>query len=75
MIEQILMDLCEADKNWNVIQEFPTKNDVSKFFNIKDAHRSLNKAINNKTKYRGYYWKLKEEFAVNENSSFLFYKN
>lgn len=47
-----------------IIHEFPTIKDINLYFNIKDCHHSLNKAIKNKTKYRGYYWKYKEEFAI-----------
>lgn len=47
-----------------IVQEFPTIKDINLYFNIKDCHHSLNKAIKNKTKYRNYYWKYKEEFAI-----------
>lgn len=60
-----------CDENFNIVQEFLNKNDVSKYFGIKDAHHSLNLAIKNKTKYRGYYWMIKEEFPLVDNSSFL----
>ena len=53
-----------CDDDWNVIQEFPTKHDVSQYLGLSDAHHSLNLAIKNKTKYRGYYWMIKEEFAL-----------
>ena len=58
--KQVLM----YDENNNVVKEFSTIKDVSRYFNITDCHNSLNKAIKNKTKYRGYYWKYKEEFAI-----------
>lgn len=53
-----------CDDDWNIIKEFPKKHDVSQFLGISDAHHSLNLAIENKTKYHGYYWKIKEEFAL-----------
>ena len=53
-----------CDDDWNIVQEFSTKNSVAKYFGIADAHHSLNLAIENKTKYRGYYWMIKEEFAL-----------
>lgn len=53
-----------CDDAWNVIREFPTKHEVSQFLDISDAHHSLNLAIENKTKYHGSYWKIKEEFAL-----------
>ena len=56
--------ICMIDGNNSMIQEFPTIKDINLYFKIKDCHHSLNKAIKNKTKYRGYYWKYKEEFAI-----------
>lgn len=53
-----------CDDNWGVIQEFPTKSAVTRYLGLSDAHHSLNLAIENKTKYHGYYWKVKEEFAL-----------
>ncbi len=58
--KQVLM----CDENKNVVKEFSTIKDVGRYFNITDCHNSLNKAIKNKTKYRGYYWKYKEEFDI-----------
>lgn len=52
------------DENGSIVQEFPTIKDINLYFKIKDCHHSLNKAIKNKTKYRDYYWKYKEEFAI-----------
>ena len=47
-----------------IVEEFPTVRSINEYFKIKDCHRSISKAIKNKTKYRGYYWKYKEEFAI-----------
>lgn len=52
------------NEDGSIVQEFPTIKDINLYFNIKDCHHSLNKAIKNKTKYRNYYWKYKEEFAI-----------
>lgn len=52
------------DEDGSIVQEFPTIKDINLYFKIKDCHHSLNKAIKNKTKYRDYYWKYKEEFAI-----------
>lgn len=52
------------DDNEKIIKEFQSIKEISKYFNICDCHHSLNNAIKNNTKYRGYYWKYKEEFAL-----------
>lgn len=52
------------DEHNIILKEFSTIKDINEYFNISDCHHSLNKAIKNKTKYRGYYWKYKEEFAI-----------
>lgn len=52
------------DEDGSIVKEFPTIKDINLYFKIKDCHNSLNKAIKNKTKYRDYYWKYKEEFAI-----------
>ena len=57
-----IIEMCD-DKN-SVVKEFATIPKVSEYFNIADCHHSLIKAIKNKTKYRGYYWRYKEEFAI-----------
>lgn len=49
--------VCMCDDDWNVIKIFNTKRMVLEFLNIK-GHSSLNQAIKNKTKYKGYYWKM-----------------
>lgn len=53
-----------CDNENHIIKEFSTINEISKYFNIKDCHTGLNKAIKNKTKYRNYFWRYKEEFAL-----------
>lgn len=52
------------DEDGSIVKEFPTIKDINLYFKIKDCHHSLNKAIKNRTKYRDYYWKYKEEFAI-----------
>ena len=52
------------DDTNSIVKEFQTIQSINKYFDIKDCHHSLNKAIKNKTKYRGYYWRYKEEFAI-----------
>ena len=44
------------DENWNLIKIFNTKQMALKFLNIK-SHDGLNRAIRQKTLYKGYYWK------------------
>lgn len=56
------IEMC--DDRDNVVKEFATISKINEYFNIIDCHHSLNKAIKNKTKYRGYYWRYKEEFAI-----------
>lgn len=53
-----------CDDYGNVVNEFSTIQEINIYFNISDCHHSLNKAIKNNTKYRGYFWRYKEEFAV-----------
>lgn len=43
------------DENHNLIKEFNTKQLVLEFLNVK-GHAALNKAIKNKTLYKGHYW-------------------
>jgi hypothetical protein len=45
-----------CDENWNIIKIFNTKTLALEFLNIKN-HSSLNQAIKEKKKYKGYYWK------------------
>lgn len=49
--------VCMCDDNWSIIKIFNTKQMVLEFLNIK-GHSSLNNAIKNKRKYKGYYWKM-----------------
>lgn len=53
------------DDNMNVIKEFPNGQSVARFFNAKDVHHQLINAINSNKKYHGYYWRIKEEFKIN----------
>jgi hypothetical protein len=48
--------ICMCDENWNIIKIFNTKTLALEFLNIKN-HSSLNQAIKEKKKYKGYYWK------------------
>lgn len=52
------------DDNNKIIKEFQLIKEVNEYFGISDCHHSLNIAIKNRTKYRGYYWMYKEEFAI-----------
>ena len=45
-----------CDENWNIIKTFDTKREALEFLNLK-GHSQLNRAIRNKTMYKGYYWK------------------
>ena len=56
--------ICMCDSNWNVLKVFNGNPEISNYFNIKDCHHQISKAIDNKTLYRNYYWKYKEEFAL-----------
>lgn len=53
-----------CDEKFNVLKEFNSISDINYFFKLVDCHHGLNKAIKNKTKYKGYYWKYKDEFAL-----------
>ena len=43
------------DKNFNLVKTFNTVGLALKFLNLK-GHSQLNKAIKNKTLYKGFYW-------------------
>lgn len=51
--------------DYMVIKTFNKYEEISEMFGLKDCSQSLLKAIRNKTKYRGYYWRFKEEFQIN----------
>ena len=53
------------DDNGNIIKEFSSGQSVVRYFNVKDLHHQLIDAVNNNTKYNGYYWKVKKEFPIN----------
>lgn len=53
------------DDNGNIIKEFSSGQSVARYFNVKDLHHQLIDAVNNNTKYNGYYWKVKKEFPIN----------
>lgn len=57
------IEMC--DDLWCVVKLFDNIQQINNYFEIVDCHHSLNNAIKNKTKYRGFYWKYKDEFAVN----------
>lgn len=48
------------DENYNLIQTFKAKTAVLQFLGLK-GHTQLDKAIKNKTLYKGYYWKQIEK--------------
>ena len=48
------------DENYNLIQIFKAKTAVLQFLGLK-GHTQLDKAIKNKTLYKGYYWKQLEK--------------
>lgn len=54
--------MCDSENH--VIKEFSTITEISKHFNVKNCRTGLIKAIENKTKYKNYFWKYKEEFAL-----------
>jgi hypothetical protein len=45
------------DKNWNLLQVFNAKTAVLDYLNLK-GHTGLDKAIKNKTLYKGFYWSV-----------------
>ncbi len=49
------------DENNNIIKEFSCQRDIAKFFNLSDTYKPVRKAIKNKTQYKGYYWRYKDE--------------
>ena len=57
------IEMCNQD--FVMLKSFDTIQQINEYFGIVDCHHSLNKAIKNKTQYRGFYWKYKDEFAVN----------
>lgn len=52
-----------CDEYDNIIKEFSSLVDVERYFNT-ECRKAIRNAIKNKTKYRGYYWKDKEEYPL-----------
>jgi len=48
-----------------VLRTFNTYKEIAEMFGLKDCSSEVLKAIKNNTKYRGYYWRFKEEFPIN----------
>lgn len=68
LIRKVLKNTKEIymlDEDNNIVKNFSSINEVGKFFNLSDVHRSILNAIRNKTKYRGYFWDYNSEFAKN----------
>lgn len=65
-VKRIDIQIAMKNSDGIVIKVFPSKKSVFRFFNISDGHNELNKAIKNKSLYRGYYWEEIEEYQVEE---------
>lgn len=53
--------------DFTVLRTFNKYKEIADMFGVIDCSQSVRKAIKNNTKYRGYYWRFKEEFPVNIN--------
>lgn len=53
-----------CDSLGNVIKEFNGFKEINSYFEVVDCHHCINKAINNNSLYKNYYWKYKKEFAI-----------
>lgn len=58
--KQILM----LNDKKEIIKEFNSQRDVYKYFNIHDDYKSFNKSLEQNILYKGYYWKIKEEYKI-----------
>lgn len=52
------------DENNNVVKEFSCQKNIAKYFNLTDTYKPVRKAIKNKTKYKGFYWRYKDEVTA-----------
>ena len=50
--------------DFSVIKEFNSAKEISKMFGVVDCHHQIRHAILNNEKYRGYYWRYKEEYPI-----------
>lgn len=55
--------------DFTVLKTFNEYKEIADMFRLIDCAQSVRKAIKNKTKYRGYYWRFKEEFPININDN------
>ena len=55
--------------DFTVLKTFNEYKEIADMFGLIDCAQSVRKAIKNKTKYRGYYWRFKEEFPINKNDN------
>lgn len=56
------IDMC--DDEWNIIKTFNSLRDVNRYINDNLWSKTIQQKIELKEKYKGYYWKYKEEFAI-----------
>ena len=50
--------------DFSVIKEFNSTKEISQMFGVVDCHHQIRSAILNNEKYRGYYWRYKEEYPI-----------
>lgn len=47
-----------------IVHTFSCQRDIAKFFNMNDLYKQVRKAIKTKTKYKGFYWRYKDEVTA-----------
>ena len=61
------IEMCDDD--WNVIKTFKNKQYVYDYFGGNTNNNMIEKAVNNHTKYHGYYWRIKEVKPVEKEET------
>ncbi len=59
---EIPVEMLDSDNN--VIKTFDYMSLIANYFNLSDCYKQIRKAIKNKSLYKGYYWRYKDEFAI-----------
>lgn len=71
--KSIGMKVYQFDLEGTFIQSFESKKDVLTYFNV-NSHRTLDKAIDNKTEYKRFFWSLTPEIDISTFVSPFKYK-
>ena len=71
--KSIGMKIYQFDLEGNFIQSFESKKDVLTYFNV-NSHQALNKAIDNKTEYKRFFWSLTPDIDISTFVSPFKYK-